>query len=90
MTKTVGGDAGPLQGPLGVASVGPHHVVIRDDVGGVAQAQLGDVFAQPVDDAPAGDDGIAAAGVVHGCGEVVRWWHWSIGHNGVAPFFRSV
>ena len=66
----MGGDAGPLQSPLGVASVGPHHVLVGDDVGGVAQAQLGDVLAQPVYNAPAGDNGIAAAGVVNGGGEV--------------------
>ena len=68
--ETVGGDTGPLQGPLGVASVGSHHVFIGDDIGRVAQPQLLDVFAEAVNDAPTGDDGVAAAGVVYGCGLV--------------------
>ena len=66
--ETMGRDAGPLQRPLGVATVGPHHVLVRDDVRGVAQAQFLDVLAQPLDDAPAGDDGVTAPGVVNGCG----------------------
>ena len=66
----MGGDAGALQGPLGVAPVGPHHVFVGDDVGGVAEAQFLDVFAEAVDDAPTCDDGVASAGVVNGCGMV--------------------
>ena len=66
----MGGNARPLQGPLGAASVGAHHIVVGDDVGGIAQPQPGDVLAQPVNQAPAGNDRITAAGVAHGGSEV--------------------
>ena len=68
--EAVGGDAALLQGALGAAAVAVHQVFVGDDVGGAGEAEVKELVAQLVEDAPTGDDGIGAAGVVDGGGEV--------------------
>ena len=61
--EAVGADALALQGPLRPPPVAVHQVFVGDDVHGTADAQVGPAMvAQPVNNAPAGDDGVAAAG----------------------------
>ena len=86
--EAMGADALLLQGPLGPPPVAVHQVFVGDDVDGTADAQVFQPVAQPVNNAPAGHHGIAAARVVNGGGQV-GVVACDVGHE-IAPVFLFV